>query len=70
MEICIEFSYFSDANFAKKAQKAKGKSIFLIGFSLFFFDLSQKNRFPVAFFSFFSVSCNRNVLPLQYYKSQ
>lgn len=53
MKICIEFSYFSDANFAKKAQMAKGKGIFLIGFSLFFFDLSQKNRFPVAFFLFF-----------------
>ena len=66
----MEFSHLSGTNFAKKAQMAKGKGIFLIGFSLFFIDLSQKNRFSVAIFFFFSVSCNRNVLSLQYYKSQ
>ena len=66
----MEFSHLSGTNFAKKAQMAKGKGIFLIGFSLFFFDLSQKNKFYRLFFFFFSVACNRNVLSLQHYKSQ
>ena len=35
MKICMEFSHLSDANFAKKAQMAKGKGIFLIGFPYF-----------------------------------